>query len=108
MKQFMFLLFFLGISLFGSGQELSNEKYQKIIVMDGEKAGWLEIFVDPLDFDCSCDEVIKAIVKKTNQPSVYKSDDGVIKLEIKGEKHIVTILNNTECCFLRPGVYTMN
>jgi hypothetical protein len=96
------MIMFLG----AYSQELSNEKYQKIIVMDGEQIGWLEIIADPSKFDCQCDDVISCVVKKTSKPNYYKSDDDLVTLQIKGNKYIVTLSREAECCFVKPGTYS--
>ena len=87
-------------------QEVRNEKNQKINIMDGEQKGTLEIFADPMKFDCECENVISVVVRKSSKPNVYVSDDRTVKLEIKGNKYLVTVTNKTDCCFVKPGVYT--
>ena len=106
MKFYLILSFFILTNCFqGFTQQLSNAKYQKIILMDGDKSGTLQIFADPTHFDCECSDVISAILIKTSNPKIYKSADNIIKLEIKGNKHIITINGKTDCCFIKPGTY---
>ena len=87
-------------------QEFSNESYQKIIIIDGENEGDLEIFADPISFDCECDNVITVIVKKSSKPNIFISDDNIVTLEIQGEEYIISLSKKTECCFIKPGLYT--
>ena len=85
-------------------QELHNGIHD-IIVMDSETAGWLEIFANPMQFDCSCDEVIAVVVKPTDQENVYASDDRKLMLTIQNEQYLITTQTD-ECCYVKDGTYT--
>jgi hypothetical protein len=88
-------------------QEMSNEKYQKIIVMDHENEGWLDVFVDPTNFDCKCDDVIQLSLKPTATKNVYKTEDGLVTLTIKNNAYIFTVGGKQNCCYIKPGQYTI-
>ena len=108
MKIRLILTLFTSLNYFFCfSQEMSNEKYQKIIIMEGEQEGTLDIFVDPTNFGCECDDVISANISKSKIPNIYFSEDKVIKLEIKGEKYIISISKETVCCSVKAGVYTV-
>ena len=105
MKIGLILTLFTSLNYFFCfSQEMCNEEYQKIIVMDGEQEGSLDIFVDPNNFGCECDLITANIIKSKN-PNIYFSEDNVIKLEIKGNKYIISISKETDCCFVKAGVY---
>ena len=102
----LFFISFMCIGTISFSQELSNDKYQKIIIMEGEKNGWFEIIADPMKFECECAEVISATVKPTSKKNFYKSDDGIIQMEIKDGKYIIKLSSETDCCYIRAGVYS--
>jgi hypothetical protein len=91
---------------FSYSQEYSNEKYNKITIMDGEKKGWLSVFSDPTQFGCECNDVISLEFKPTKIKNVYKSIDNTVTLTMKGNAYIVSIQGTKECCFIKPGKYT--
>lgn len=97
------LLFFTPILTFS--QEMSNEKYQKIIVMNGEKKGWLEVFVDPLHFGCECNDVIKIDFKPSTVKNTYKTEDNSVTLNVIRNSYIITVKGEKNCCFIKPGKY---
>ena len=105
MKKLLFVSF-MGLFSLGYSQELSNAKYQKILLMDGEKKGWLDITVDPSKFECDCESQITISLKPTSQKNIYKSEDGIVILEIKNGKYTVKLTEESDCCFIRAGVYS--
>ena len=104
-------LLFLGIvfvAIFASysfGQQLSNEKYNRIMVADGPKKGSLEIFVDPTGFECECKDVPSVVLKPSSKKNNYQSIDETVLLQLKDGSHIVTIKGKKTCCFLKAGTY---
>ncbi len=86
-------------------QEMSNEKYQKIMVMEHENEGWLDVTVDPIKFDCECDNVIQLYLKPTATKNVYKTEDGFVTLTIKSNVYIFTVGGKQNCCYIKPGKY---
>ena len=98
---------------YGFSQEMSNEDYNRIIIMEGEFGGSLEVFVDPLHFDCTCDDVISHLLflseeKTVNEQLVYISEDGYIQLDIQDNYYIITANMELGCCAIRPGTFTAN
>lgn len=87
-------------------QEMSNEKYEKIIVMEHENEGWLDVFVDPMKFDCECDEVIRLSFRPTSTKNVYKTEDEFVTLTIKNNVYMFTVEGKQNCCYIQPGKYT--
>ena len=119
MKQYLslkplFTIFLLLSSLSISfGQELSDEQGNTILLMDGDEAGSIELFVDPIHFDCTCDDVISHLLflseeKTVNEQLVYISEDGYIQLDIQDDYYIVKANMELGCCAIRPGTYTAN
>ena len=105
---FLFFISFISfISFVSYSQEFSNDKYQKTIIMDGKKSGWLEVFADPTHFGCECNDVISIDFKPTKIKNVYKSIDNTATLSFKGDSFIITIQGSKECCFVKPGKYTL-
>lgn len=94
---FLLLLFFLSVDTFS--QEIRNDKYQKIMIMDGENKDWLEIFVDPTNFGCECNDVIKLSLKPTNIKNVYKTEDNLVTLTIKEVKYVIKVEGEQDCCY---------
>jgi hypothetical protein len=86
-------------------QELSNENGNKIIVMDGENPDWLDVFVNPTNFNCECEDRISITLKPTQVKNHYKTDDNIVTLEIKGNSYIFKTNKTDNCCFLKPGKY---
>jgi hypothetical protein len=84
-------------------QELSNEN--KINVMDGENPDWLDVFVNPTNFNCECEDRISITLKPTQVKNHYKTDDNIVTLEIKGNSYIFKTNKTDNCCFLKPGKY---
>jgi len=119
MKRFLSLKSIFSICLFTSfistsyGQEFSNEQGNTILLMDGDEEGSLELFVDPIHFDCTCDDVISHLLflseeKTANEQLVYISEDGYIQLDIQDEYFIISTHTDLGCCAIRPGTYTAN
>ena len=92
---------------YGFSQEMSNEDYNRIIIMEGEFEGSLEVFVDPTNFDCVCDEVISHLFFPAEDASMFLTEDGSIRLEIVEDRYIFSFRVDSYCCAIRPGVYTM-
>ena len=96
---------FILISFNSFGQQMSNEKYNRIMVADGPQKGWLEIFVDPTGFECECKDVPSVVFKPTSRKDSYQSEDKSVVLQIKGASYIVSIKEDKDCCFLKAGNY---
>ncbi len=106
-KKLTLLGFFYVILLsFNSfGQQVSNEKNNRIMVNEATQKGWLEIFVDPTGFECECSDVPSVVLKPSSKKNSYQSIDKTVLLQLKGGNHIVTIKGKKTCCFLKPGTY---
>lgn len=86
-------------------QEMANEEYQKIIVMEGENDGWLEVYVDPLNFECECDELIVVqLIPDSDKKNIYRTEDNSVTFKIIEDYCVITV-DSEECCFIRPGKY---
>lgn len=107
MKQ-LITAFLLLTSLGSYAQEFTNEKNNTIMIMDGESEGLLDVFVNPTNFDCSCEEVIQLTLKKVPSQQVYKSNDGVVSMTSKGNNYVIQVTGQVGCCFIKPGTYSSN
>jgi hypothetical protein len=105
---FISFSFCFGLISFASSQEMGNEQGNNIIVMDGELEGSIEVFVDPTNFDCECEDVISHLFFRNESENLYLTEDGLIRLEIYNENYIFSFRIETNCCAVRPGIYTMN
>ena len=99
------LFLFIAICNVALSQELSNENGNKIIVMDGENPDWLDVFVNPTNFNCECEDRISITLKPTQVKNHYKTDDNIVSLEIKGNSYIFKINGTNECCTIKAGKY---
>jgi hypothetical protein len=99
------ILLFMPIIVFS--QEMTNKKYQKIIIIDGENKNWLAVYVDHLHFDCECDSVIKIDFKPTKYKNIYKTEDNSAKLIILNNSTscIIRVKEEKNDCFVKPGKY---
>lgn len=102
---FLGLVFVAMFSSYSFGQQLSNDKYNRIMVTEGPKKGWLEIFVDPTAFECECKDVPSVVFIPTSKKGNYQSEDKSVALQIKGASYIVSVKEEKDCCFLKEGTY---
>lgn len=102
---FLGVVFVAMFTSYSFGQQLSNDKYNRIMVTEGPKKGWLEIFVDPTGFECECKDVPSIVFKPTTKKGNYQSEDKSVALQIKGASYIVSVKEEKDCCFLKAGTY---
>jgi archaellum component FlaF (FlaF/FlaG flagellin family) len=102
---FLGIVFVAMVASYSFGQQLSNEKYNRIMVADGPKKGSLEIFVDPTGFECECKDVSSVVFIPTSKKGNYQSEDKSVALQIKGASYIVSVKEEKGCCFLKVGTY---
>ena len=100
---FFSVIFFASYSSFG--QQMTNEKYNRIIVTEGPQKGWLEIFVDPTGFECECKDVPSVVFKPISRKGCFQSEDKTVVLQIKDDTYIFSVKENKDCCFLKAGTY---
>jgi hypothetical protein len=90
-----------------SAQQFSDAKMNEFILMDKDENGMFEVFVNPMHFDCECEEVI-SILFSSKVPNKYISKDENITIVVNGKKATVTVKNATKCCLLKAGIYSVD
>ena len=109
MKKIIFLSCFFCLICVQSllGQQFTDAKMNGFFLMDTGETGLYEVFVNPMHFNCECEDPLSFLFTST-APNKYFSKDKNIAIVVSGNKATVTVKDATECCILKAGVYTVD
>jgi hypothetical protein len=95
----------LSISAYGFSQKYSNTQGREVLFGEENEEGLFELYVDPTGFDCECEQITIYLHFIGNNK--YTTDDGNVEITVSDKSLNIKVIDETECCFVKKGIYTI-